>query len=123
MMNTNFKATGAVMLTDELRSYVLDKLERVEKLLDPDDSLLRAEIELATVSGSRTGNMFRAEVNLTFTGGFVRAEATAEALHSAIDDCVDELRREVRKTKTKHRDLVRKGASRVKDFFKYFRGN
>ncbi len=122
MIPTTLKATGAVMLTDELRTFIDEKLKKLEKLLDPNDQMVRADIEVATTGGARTGAQFRAEINLHFTGGFVRAEATREAMHPAIDEAVEEARAELRKVVTKHRDLIRRGASRVKDIFRYWSG-
>jgi len=121
-MNIKIKATGAVMLTSELRSFVEEKVKKLEKLLDPSDQTVLAEVEVGSVSQSRTGDSFRAEINLTFVGGFVRAEATRETLHVAIDAAVDEAQREIRRARTKHRDLIRRGSARVKDLFRYFRG-
>jgi ribosomal subunit interface protein len=122
MIPITFKATGAVMLTDEVRSYVEDKLRKIEKVTDKNDSTLRADIELGTTGGARTGEQYRVEINLKFSGGFARAEATRETLHTAIDEAVEEIRGEVRKSVTKHRDLVRRGAAKVKDIFRYWSG-
>jgi ribosomal subunit interface protein len=122
-MELKLKATGAVMLTDELRTFVEEKTGKLEKLLDPADTTTLCEVELESVSQSRTGDSFRAEINLSFTGGFVRAEAKRETLHAAVDDAVLEARRELKRARTKHRDLVRRGAARVKDFFRRFGGS
>ncbi len=121
-MRITIKTTGSVMLTSELRSLVEEKVGKLEKLLDQNDSTILAEVELGSVSQSRTGDSFRAEINLTFAGGFARAEALRETLRTALDATVDDVRGEVRRSRTKHRDLVRRGASKVKDFFRYFRG-
>ena len=123
MIPTTLKATGAVMLTGELRTYLDEKLKKLEKVLDPNDTMVRADVEVGTTGGTRTGQEFRAEINLHWSGGFVRAEATREALHPAIDEAIEEVRGELRKKITKHRDLVRRGAARVKDLFKYWRGS
>ena len=108
------------MLTEEVRSIVSEKMERLEKLLDQNDTTTMAEVELGSVSNSRTGALFRCEINVTFSGKLVRAEASRETLHTAIDEAVGEARREIRKLRTKHRDLIRRGAGKVKDFFRYF---
>ena len=121
-MEIIIKTVGAVLLTDEVRSFTEDKVRKLEKLLDPGDTGIMAEIELSSVSQSRSGDLFRAEINLTFAGGFIRAAASRENLHAAIDQAVAEAKREVKKVRTKHRDLVRRGAARVKDFFQRFRG-
>lgn len=120
MIPITLKATGAVMLSDEVRSYVEDKMRKIEKVSDQSDTTSRIDVELGTTGGARTGEQFRAEINFTFAGGFARAEATAETLHAAIDTAVEEVRREVRRTRTKHRDLLRRGAARVKDILRYF---
>ncbi len=122
MIQHSIKCSGSVLLTDEVRHYLEAKLARLEKVVDAGDPTVRAEIELATTGGARTGEQYRAEINISMTGGFIRAEATREQLHAAIDECIDEARREVRKRRTRHRDLVRRGAAKVKDFFRSFRG-
>lgn len=122
-MKINIKATGAVMLTDEVRTFVEEKVDKLGKLLGDDDPTIMADIEIGTMTNSRTGDSYRAEINVTFTGGFARAEAERETLHAAIDEAVAEARREIRRARTRHRDLVRRGAAKVKDFFRYFRGN
>jgi ribosomal subunit interface protein len=121
-LEITIKTTGAVMLSDELRAFVEEKVGKLEKLLDPNDTTVLAEVELESVNQSRTGDSFRAEINLSYAGGFTRAEAKRETLHAALDEAVAEARRSLRRTRTKHRDLVRRGAVRVKDFFKRFRG-
>ena len=120
MLPVTIETTGSVMLTDEVREFLNKKLEKLEKLLNKNDTTVMARVELGTSAGSRTGDLFRAEINITFKGGFVRAEAARDTLHAAIDEAVSEARREIRKSRTKHRDLVRRGAARVKDFFRNF---
>ena len=110
------------MLTEEVRAFIEDKVGKLEKLINPNDSTLMADVEVASASGSRTGDLFRAEINMTFKGGSVRAEASRETLHAAIDEAVSEARGEIRRTRTKHRDLIRRGAASVKEFFKRFGG-
>lgn len=122
MIPITLKATGAVMLTDEVRTYVEEKIKKIEKVTDKNDTTLRADIELGTTGGARTGEQYRAEINFKFAGGFARAEATRDTLHAAIDEVVEEVRGEVRKSVTKHRDLLRRGAAKVKDIFKYWSG-
>ncbi len=121
MIPTTITSSGAVMLTDEVRAYVDVKVARIARHMSQ-DPVARMVIELSTTGGARTGEEYRAEMNLTMTGGMLRAESSQETLHAAIDICADELQREVRRKITKHRDLVRRGAARVKELFRYFRG-
>lgn len=122
MIPITFKTTGAVMLTDEVRAYVEDKMLKLERIVDKNDTTVRADVELGTTGGARTGEQYRAEINFKFSGGFARAEATRETLHTAIDEAVEEVRGEVRKSVTKHRDLIRRGAAKMKDIFRYWSG-
>ena len=119
-MRITIKTTGAVLLTDELRSFVEAKVGKLGRLLDPSDTTVLAEVELESISESKTADLFRAEINLSFTGKLVRAEARAETLHTAIDDAVSEAKREVEGARSKRRNMVRRGAAKVKDFFRRF---
>jgi ribosomal subunit interface protein len=120
MIPTTLTATGSVVLTDELREFVDVKVAKLEKVLDHNDTVARVDVELGTTGGARTGEEYRAEINVKYSGGFERAEATRETLQTAIDEAVEEVRTELNKKRTKHRDLMRRGASKVKDFFRYF---
>lgn len=123
-MHINLKATGSVVLTEELREFVAEKLRKIEHLLDSKDTSTMADIELATTTrGQKTGDVFRAEINLQFAGGFVRAEAIEETLHHAVEVAVEEARREIRKTFGRKRTLMRRGATKIKDFFRGFGGS
>jgi ribosomal subunit interface protein len=120
MIPTRLMAKGAVVLTDELREFIDVKMQKLEKVMDMSDTSIKADMELGTTGGARTGEQYRAEINVVFSGGFVRAEATRETLHTAIDEMIEEARTELNKTRTKQRDLFRRGRSKVKDFLRYF---
>jgi len=119
-METKIKVTGSVILTDELVEFIEVKVRKLAVFVKDDASALAA-IEVGTTSaGQRTGDVFRGEIHLTFAGGNLYAEAVADNLHKAIDKTVGEMHRELRKTKSKNRDLMRRGAAQVKDFFRNF---
>ncbi|MEN9390439.1 MAG: Sigma 54 modulation protein / ribosomal protein [Candidatus Parcubacteria bacterium] len=120
-MNKTYKATGTVILSDEITSYCEEHLQKIERLISSHDSLARLDIELGA-GATKSGPEFRAEMNLVTQDGAFRAEATNATLHAAIDECVDELRTELRKKITKHRDFIRRGAARVKEFFRNMGG-
>lgn len=123
-MRLNLKATGSVVLTPELQEFVETKIKKLEKLIDPADTTAMADVELCTtVGGQRSGDVYKAEINIQYVGGFTRAEATDYTMHRAIDTAVDEGRRELRKTFGKRRELMRRGAMKVKDFFRRFTGS
>ncbi|MES2014309.1 MAG: ribosome-associated translation inhibitor RaiA [Patescibacteria group bacterium] len=120
-MHINFKASGSIVLTEELRDFVTSKVQKIEHLLDSSDTSSMADIELATTTrGQKTGDVYRAEINVQFAGGFVRAEAIEETMHHAVEVAVEEARRELRKSFGRKRALMRRGASKIKDFFRGF---
>ena len=119
-MELKIKATGAVILTEELQAFVDKKAEKLGVFLQDDPTAI-IEIEVGTTSaGQRTGDVYRGEVHATFTGGDVYAEAVQGTLHGAIDQAFGEARRKLRKDRGKHRDLMRRGAAQVKGFFRNF---
>lgn len=122
MIPTRLMASGSVVLTDDLKAFIEEKVEKLEKVLDPNDTSVKADIEVGTTGGARTGEQFRAEINLSFAGGFVRAEATTESLRTSIDEALDEARRELKTARTKKRGLVRRSAARMKDFLRFWSG-
>ncbi|MES2135289.1 MAG: ribosome-associated translation inhibitor RaiA [Patescibacteria group bacterium] len=122
-MQINLKTSGSIVLTSELREFVESKARKFEQLINSKDESL-VDIELGTsVGGQKTGEVYRAEINLQYPGGFVRSEATRETMHKAIEVAVAEARAELRKKIGRKRDLVRRGAAKVKDFFRGFGGS
>lgn len=119
-MEVKIKTGGSVVLSEELSAFIAQKTKKIEIFLKNDSAAL-CEVDLGTTSaGQRTGDVYRAEFHVTFSGGDAYADATEATLHKAIDRASGEVRREVRKRKGKERDLVRKGASEVKRFFREF---
>lgn len=114
MINSNIKATN-IELTDAIRTYAMEKLSDVEKLLDPHDTSVYAQIEVGkTTQHHKQGEVFRAEINLSLAGGSLRAESEQEDLYAALDEVKDELKREVRKFRGKKETLARRGARTLK---------
>jgi ribosomal subunit interface protein len=118
-MHIKIKGSGSVLLTDELKQFIDEKLKKIEKIIGGDSTAL-VEVEVGTVTSHRTGEIFRAELNVSFAGTMARAEATREMLHAAIDKAVSEARREVRKIRSKERTMTRRGSAAVKDFLRKF---
>lgn len=120
-MDIKTKVTGSIILTSELSAFLDKKLRKLEPFLKHDPTAL-VQMEVGTTgAGQRTGDVFRGEIHLTFAGGDLYAEAVADNLHKAVDKTVGEMRRELRKVKVKNRDMVRRGTSQVKEFFRNFR--
>lgn len=121
-MQINFKTSGSIVLTDELRTFAEKKAGKLEQLLDEHDTTTLADIELATaVGGQKTGDIYRAEITLQYAGGFVRAEAIRDSMHKAVDSMVAEARKELRRKVGRKRTLTRRGGAMVKKLFRRFK--
>lgn len=88
-------------LTDGLRKRIEEKIGGLKKFFSADEgggegSSAMARVEVGLISAHhKSGKIFRAEVNLSFSGDFVRAEAESEDMYQAIDMVRDKLEREL----------------------------
>jgi putative sigma-54 modulation protein len=111
----NIKAT-LFDLTDEVRDYVESRIDYLDKFMDAtDQDLAIFDIEVGkTTAAQQTGEIFRAEMNLTVHGNSYRTEATRDNLITAIDQATHELERQLVHHKTKRNTLFKRGAKQIK---------
>ena len=91
-------------LTDALRSYVSEKMQKVERHFD---NLIDAQVVLS-VEKTR----HKAEGNIHASGARLHAEAVEGDMYAAIDHLVDRLDRQTRKHKEQLRDHHAKEAQK-----------
>ena len=120
MIKTNIKATGITM-TSEISDYLEKRISTIDKLIDSGDESAFMNIELSrTTKHHQTGDIFCAEVNLHIKGKELRAVAESGDINTSVDLVKDELQREIVSYKTKKTDLIRRGATRLKNIIKGF---
>lgn len=112
--------TGVHMeITDAIRSYTLEKMQPLEKLISRDDTSAKLSVELSKASNHHVnGQVFQAEALLHIRGKEVALKTTQEDLYKAVDVLKDMLTRELSQHKDKERSIVRRGAHKVKSLFK-----
>ncbi|MEK7553049.1 MAG: ribosome-associated translation inhibitor RaiA [Patescibacteria group bacterium] len=115
LQGTNIELTGAI------RDYVTEKLVVVGKFFESsaatDEPL--AEVEVGKTSQHhKHGIVYRAEINLRWSGQYFRAEATASDLYPAIDEAKDELLREIKTRRQKQGTRLRRGGRLIKNFLR-----
>lgn len=120
-MKLNVKTTG-FRIDEPLRVYVDSKIVRLVAKLLKDENLVKpasldVEIEKET-RHHRKGRIWRAEANLSLPKSFLRAEAEAEDIRSAIDMVGAELAAELKKYKEKRQEKGKREARRVKNELK-----
>ena len=78
-----------------------------------------AEVELAkTTSHHKSGDIFKAEINITYMGRQFYVVAEKEDLYSAVDHARDEAEREIVSNRKKYLTTFRRGAGKIKNFIK-----
>ena len=82
-----------IEITDSLRNYVEEKMQRIERHFD---KVTNTHVIL-TVENVR----HKAEATAKVNGGTIHCEHTEEDMYAAIDGLVDKLERRVRKYKEK----------------------
>jgi len=88
-------------VSDQFRSYVDEKITRLEKL---DDRVIRVEVELTAERNRRQHDQAsRVEITLRTKGPVVRAEAAAEDKTAAFDLALDKLLAQLRKAADRKR--------------------
>ena len=111
----NIKATH-LDLNDEIRDYVETRINYLDKFIDAtekDQAIFNVEVG-KTTTAQHTGEIFRAEMNLTVHGNSYRTESTRDNLITAIDDTTHEMEHQLVHHKNKRNTLFKRGAKQIK---------
>jgi len=110
-------------LPQELRQKVEEKTQStLSKYLDRDDESVKCDIELGKAgSHSKSGDVFRAEINCTAYGTLVRGEETAETVDKAFEKTLKDTARQLRRRKSKENSLIKRGGARLKRMTRFGR--
>lgn len=115
MINTQIKTTN-MDLTDSLREYVEKRVSTFEKFSKGDSS---AYVEVGkTTNHHKSGDVYKAEINLTLDGKTYRSTIETTDLYAAIDEAKDDLFVSVTSQKDRDQTLWKRGARSVKKMLK-----
>jgi putative sigma-54 modulation protein len=117
-MKIIFKGKNFV-ITESVKNYLWKKINSLAKLLRYfKQEVAVAEVEVGRITRrQRSGDIFRAEINLSIGGKLFRAESEKDNLFAAIDETRDDLAREIKKFKTKKETIFIRGARSIKKKF------
>jgi putative sigma-54 modulation protein len=116
-LNIQRKGTN-IELTEAIENYIDKKLEPLHKFLqNHPEHLIDVEVG-KTTNHHKSGDIFRAEVNVFIKENMLRAVAEAADLYAAIDDVKDEILQVIKKHHTKSHGMFRRGARRMKDMIR-----
>lgn len=105
-MKTRFLFKG-VDIDERTREYILKRLVRIEKLVDPVS-------EYALEIDRDKHGMFRVEIMVKTPHNLYRAEETTLSVEGSTDIVIDELEAQIDKKKNKNRDLKLRGKRSIK---------
>ncbi|MFZ2187860.1 MAG: ribosome-associated translation inhibitor RaiA [Candidatus Moraniibacteriota bacterium] len=105
-MNIRFLFKG-LEIDERTREYILKRLERVEKLVDP---VTEFEVE---IDRDKKGQ-FRVEIMAKTPHDLYRASDTTTSIEGSTDIVIDELEIQVAKQKNKSHDLKLRGKRSIK---------
>ena len=107
-------------LTDAIEDYILKRIAPLEKLVS--DQSVVCEIEVGkTTSRHKSGEIFKAEINIVLPDKHIYLVSEKTDLYQAIDEVRDQLDQALTLRKEKKQTLFRRGALRIKDIIKNFR--
>lgn len=110
-MNINIKSTK-IELTPSLKKYIETKVLSLEKILSRLEKNDGVEVVVEvgrTTKHHKTGNVYRAEININFQNNVLRAEHIGDDLHAAIDFAKDKIKLIITEFKDKFIERTRKG--------------
>lgn len=114
----NLKATN-MDLSDPVVDYVVKRvtnLGRILKKIQNAGGEIVFHFEVAkTTNHHKSGEVYRADSNVTIDGEQFYASSEKGDLYAAIDDCKDKLFIEIKKKKDKTKTLYKRGAQKLKD--------
>lgn len=117
-MNFHVKNTN-VSITPEIQDYLDKKMASLDKVLDPNDTSVSCQVELArTTNHHKGGDIFRAEINLMRDGKQFRAVSEQDTLMAAMDEAKDQIVEELKSYKSKQMTMVRRGGAVIKNMIK-----
>ncbi len=117
-MKYTTKATD-IELSVSVEEYVAKKMASLDKITAHFGGHSAAHVELArTTRHHRSGDVFRAEVQLHVKGRDVRAEAVGETIFEAMDKAQEDIRTELERLKEKSVDSVKTGGRAIKKLLK-----
>jgi putative sigma-54 modulation protein len=109
-MNISIKATH-FDVTPSIQEYAEEKVGQLGKYIDAQE----AKIELERERKHKSGEVFRAEVDLIVSGKKnMWADATAEDMYAAIDLVVPKIKEQIHKFKDKRLTLEKRGGRSAK---------
>ncbi len=114
-MSINIKTTN-ISTHGDVEAYLIKKLDSLNRLVDFNADNVVAQAEVAkTTNHHKSGDIFRAEINVRIGKDTFRVVSEKDDIYAAIDDMKDELSREITKEKDRYVSDVRRDGAEFKN--------
>ncbi|MDQ4105642.1 MAG: ribosome-associated translation inhibitor RaiA, partial [Actinomycetota bacterium] len=84
-----------ISVTEALERYAMEKVERIRKFFDDDNSVSRAEVELIHERNPSIPDPEVAEATMFINGTVLKAREASPDMYASIDKMCDKLERQV----------------------------
>lgn len=119
-MKINTKATN-ISLTPSISEYINKKVEMLTKFFRETEEVL-VNVEVGKISRHhKSGDVFRAEIQIKKDGENYYATAETSDLYAAIDEVKDNIAHELSSNKRKSLHLLRRGGAKIKNLLRGWR--
>lgn len=110
-------------LDNEIKSFIQNKIKHCEKFLpvSKDEEVMIDVLVGKTTEHHNQGEVYKAEIMVKYKSEIKHYEHVSDNLKTAIEKACDEVARQIKKTKERKTDLVRRGASKVKSWLRFGR--
>ena len=115
-MQKNIKGTS-MEITPAIAEYIEKKFGAFDRFVHDDGAFCQIEVG-KTTQHHRSGDFFKAEVNLRASGNNFYAVAEKDDLYAAIDEVKDDIVRQIKGAKDRSNTLYRRGALAMKNMLK-----
>lgn len=119
-MNINIK-TSNIEHTPAIDEYVRTKVGALGKFVDLSSTkvFIYVELEKTRPAEHHGDDLYRAEITLDNAGEVIFTDAAAFDVYAAIDMVKDEMQKKITRGKSKKRDILRRGMSKIKRMLRF----
>ncbi len=117
-MRTNIKYTR-LSSTPDIEKHIASRMQTIQKLVDSKDESAQAQVEVSKTSDHhKTGDVYRAEINMHIAGADFYAFSEGSDLLGTLDAVRDDIVRKIKTNKDKRVSFVRRGGRKIKNYLR-----
>jgi len=113
--------TREIELEKDLKEYIEKKISSIERKLGDEKQDAEAEVRVGKDGSAQKGNVYFADIKIDTGKNVFEAKEIAESVKAALDLAKDEVDKQVRRERSKFRDIVRNSSRKLKRILRGFK--